>query len=139
DRARSRERGERRAGQHRIRAPPVVPAPGGGERAIERRLGGPDLAETREGNRVHEMGLRLAGGVAQRRERFGRGRDRVAGGAQRLWIGERGELTGEAGMPRPQTLRVAGEPAELGDRALCGNHVTGGEQRLAPVEGEVST
>src|SRR5204863_5206998 len=121
----------------RVRASPVVPAPGGGEGAIERRLGGPDLAETREGNRVHEVGLRLAGGVAQRRERFGRGRDRVAGRAQRLWIGERGELTGEAGVPRPQALRVADEPAELVDRALRGTDVPGGEQRLAPVEGQV--
>src|SRR5439155_9499800 len=46
DRARSREGGERRAGEHRVGAPPVVPAPGGGERAIESGLAGPDLTET---------------------------------------------------------------------------------------------
>src|SRR5206468_1636236 len=40
-------------------------------------------------------------------------------------------------VPRPQALRAAGEAAELGDRALCGTHVTGGEQRFAPVEGEI--
>src|SRR5439155_7248065 len=121
----------------RVRASPVAPAPGGGEGAVERGLARADLAETGKGKRMHEVGLRFAGGVAQRRERFGGGRDRVAGRAQRLRIGERGELTGEAGVPRPQALRVAGEAAELVDRALCGTHVTGGEQCLAPVEGEI--
>ena len=44
-------------------------APGGGERAVERGLAGADLAEPRERERVHRVGLRLAGGVARRRER----------------------------------------------------------------------
>ena len=67
----------------------------------------------------------------------GRGRDRVGGGAQRLRIGEHGELAGEAGVPGAQAIRAAGEAAELVDRARRGADVAGGEQRLAPVEGQV--
>ena len=67
----------------------------------------------------------------------GRGRDRVGGRAQRLRIGERGELAGEAGVPRAQARRVAGEAAELVDRPRRRADVAGGEQRLAPVEGQV--
>ena len=79
----------------------------GGERAVERRLAGADLAEPRERQRVHEVRLRLAGGVAQRRQLVGRGRDRVGGRAQRLRVGEHGELAGEAGVPGAQALRAA--------------------------------
>ena len=136
-RARSPQRGERRAGEHGVRAPPIVRAPRGGERAVERGLAGADLAETRERERVHGVGLRLAGGVARRRQLVRRGRDRVGGGAQRLRIGEHGELAGEAGVPRAQAIRAAGEAAELGDRARRRADVAGGEQRLAPVEREI--
>ena len=104
DRARSPERGERRARQDRVGAAAVVAAPRGGERAVERGLTGPDLAETRQRNRVHEVSLGFAGGVARRRERVGRGRDRVDGGVQRLRIGERGALADETRVPRAQAL-----------------------------------
>ena len=115
----------------------IVTAPGGGERAVERGFGRPDLAETPERDRVHEVGLRLAGGVAGRHELLGRGRDRIGGGAERLRIGERGALAGKAGVPRPQANRVGGEPPELGDRRRRGADVAGGEQRLAPVERQI--
>ena len=106
DRARSPERGERRAGEHRVGAPAIAGAPRGGERPVERRLARADLAEARERRRVHRVGLRLAGGVARRREVGRRGRDRVGGGAERLRIGEHGELAGEA-----RCARRAGDPS----------------------------
>ncbi len=81
-------------------------AAGRGERAVERGLAGADLAEPRERERVHRVRLRFAGGVARRRQLVGRRRDRVGGGAQRLRIGEHGELAGEAGVPRAQALRA---------------------------------
>ena len=137
DRARSPERGDRRAGQHGIGAAAIARAPRGGERLVERRLAGADLAELGEHQRVHGVRLRLARGVTGGRQRGGCGFHRLGAGAQRLRIGEHGELAAEAGVPRAQAIRIGGEAAELGDRAHRGADVAGREQRLAPVEREV--
>ena len=69
DRARSPERGDRRAGEHGVGAAAIVRAARGGERLVERRLAGADLAELREHERVHRVRLRLARGVAGGRQR----------------------------------------------------------------------
>ena len=136
-RARSPQRGDRRAGQHRVGAAPVAAAAGRGERPVERGLGRADLAEARQRERVHRVRLRLAGGVTGRRQLVGRGRNRVGGGAQRLRIGEDGELTGKAGVPGPQAVRTGGEPSELVDCTRCRADLASRQQRFAPVEGQI--
>ena len=67
-RARTPERGERRDGEHGVGAAAIAGAARRRERLIERRLAGADLAEPRQRQRVHQVRLRLAGGVAERRE-----------------------------------------------------------------------
>ena len=83
-RARTPERGERRAGQHRVGAAAVAGLARRRQRLIERRLAGAHLAEARQRLRVHRVRLRLAGGVAERGELLGRDGDRVGGGLQGL-------------------------------------------------------
>ena len=107
--------------------------------SVERGLARTDLAEPRERERVHRMRLRLAGPVACRRQLRGRGRDRVGRGTQRLRVGEHRELAGEARVPGAQAIRAAREAAELVERLCGGADVAGGEQGLAPVEGQVGT
>ena len=68
----------------------------------------------------------------------GRGRDRVGGRAQRLRVGEHGELAREAGVPGAQAL--ASPPAKRPSSAIAarrGTDVARREQRLAPVEREL--
>ena len=87
---------------------------------------------------MHVMGLRLARDVASGGQHLGRSGHGLGARAQRLRIGERGELTREAGVPRAQALGVSGEAAELGDRPRRrGAHVARTEQRLAPVDGQL--
>ena len=136
-RARTPECSDRRSGEHRVRSPPVVCPAGGGQRLVEGRLAGADLAEPREREGVDQVPLRLAGGVTRRPELVGRGRDRVGRRAERLRIGEHGELAGEAGVPGTQAIGVGNEPRELGDRPGAGADVARLEQRLAPVERQV--
>ena len=102
-RARSPERRERRAGEHGVGAAAIAGAARRGERLVERRLARADLAEPRQRLRVDEVRLRLAGGVAERGQLFGRGGDRVGRRVQRLRRGQHGELAGEAGVPGAET------------------------------------
>ena len=136
-RARAPERGERCAGQHRVRAAAIAGAARRGERLVERRLARAHLAEPRERLRVHRVRLRLAGGVAQPGELLRRFGDGVGGGLQFLRRRQHRELAREAGLPRAQAIVVCGEAIERGDRGSCGADVAGREQRLAPVEREI--
>ena len=83
------------------------------------------------------MRLRLARGVTGGRQRGGCGFHRFGAGAQRLRIGEHGELALEAGVPRAQAVGIGDESAQLGNRAHRIGDVAGREQRLAPIEREV--
>jgi hypothetical protein len=137
DRARSPQGGERRVRQHPVRAAPIAGAPRRGQRPVERRLAGADLAESRERQRVHRMRLRLARAVAGRRQVRRRGGDCVDRGMERLRVGEHGELAGEARVPGAQPRRAGREAAELVERFRGRADVAGGEERLAPVERQV--
>src|SRR5262245_6115836 len=83
------------------------------------------------------MRLGLPGGISSGGERLDRAADPRGGGAQRLRIGERREVSFEACVPRAQPLRVLDAATELGDRARGGAHLAGREQRFAPVEREL--
>ena len=99
DRARSPERGERRAGEDGVGAAAIAGAARRRERLIERRLARADLAEPRQRLRVDEVRLGLAGGILQRGEVARRGADPVGRRVQRLGRGQHGELAREAGVP----------------------------------------
>ena len=130
------ERGDRGTGEHRVRTPTVLRAPRGRERAVERGLGGPDLAEPAERGRLHGMRLRLAGGVPRRDQRLGRRRHRLCRRTQRLRFRQHGPVR-KAGVPCPQTVGARGETPELVDRGARGADVAARQQRLAPIQDQI--
>src|SRR5262249_44902770 len=104
DRARTPERGERRAREYGVGAAAIADAARGRERLVERRLAGADLAEARERLRMDEVRLGLAGGVLELREVECRGRNPLRDRMQLLGRRHDGELPGEAGMPSAEAL-----------------------------------
>ena len=111
-------------------APPRAP--------VERRLARADLAEPRERLRVHEVRLRLAGGVAERGQLPGRGRRPPPPSSCRFC-----GAVSAVSCPAKQVCQarsrasVRSEAVELLDRRRRRTDVAGREQRLAPVEREL--
>ena len=137
DRTRAVQRGDRGPGQDAVRTAAVARAPRRRERAVERRFGCAEPAQARQRGGVNGVRLGLARGIARRRERRCGRRRRLRGGAQRLGVGEHGELRREARVPRAQALRARRETRELLHRPAREPDFARGEQRLAPIEREV--
>ena len=134
-RARSPQRGQRRAGEHRVGAPPVA------ARAARRRARGRARPRTRRSRRAARARARAPSAPSPRRRRRPPRRASPAAAATASAVARSacGSVS-TASWPAKQVCQarrrseLAGEAAELVDRPRRGADVAGREQRLAPVE-----